>query len=482
MRVRCLRQGDWHCAALLAIFILSVHTPLHAQGGTAGGLSLSAQGPYTAGVMRGTATSEVLQLSLTDAIGRGLKNNLGGILSEQGQRGSQAARIRALAELLPTLSVRALASEQQINLAAFGFSNFPGIAPIVGPFGLVDLRAYLSQRLLDFHAIRGVQASRESLGAAQNDVQDARDTVVLAVGALYLQTLAGESRVDAARAQVQTAQAVYDQSADLKKSGVIPAIDLLRAEVQFEAERQRLLSAENDFEKMKLGLEQAIGLPLAQRIALTDKLSPESLPQVPFDQVLSNAFENRADYRALQARVRAAEFARRAAAAERYPTVSAAVDYGTIGQSPAQNHGTMTAGLAINVPVFDGRRTEASVLQADAELRMRSAQRDALRGRIEYEIRTVFLDLKSALDQVTMARHALDLADAQVTQAQDRFKAGVSGSLEVVQAQQAHATASDNYIASLFAYNLAKGMLARSAGQAEKFFGAYVLGMKAAVQ
>jgi outer membrane protein TolC len=197
------------------------------------------------------------------------------------------------------------------------------------------------------------------------------------------------------------------------------------------------------------------------------------------DVVLSHAYENRSDYRALQARVKAAEFSRRAAAAERYPTVGASVDYGTIGQGVTQNHGTVTASVGINIPVFDGRRTEASEMQADAELKLRTAQRDALRARIEFEIRSVFLDLKSALDQVTLARHALELADTQVGQAQDRFKAGVATSLEVVQAQQAHAVASDNYISSLFAYNLAKGTLAKSAGQAEKLFSMYVLGEKA---
>jgi len=265
---------------------------------------------------------------------------------------------------------------------------------------------------------------------------------------------------------------------DYKKSGVIPAIDVLRAQVELEADRQRLVSSENDFEKMKLSLAQAIGLPLAQQIRLTDRLSPESAPAVTLQQALDRAYDNRSDYRSAQSLVKAAEFARRAAAAERYPTVAASFDYGSIGQSITQNHGTFTAAIGVNIPIYEGGRTDAKVTEADAALRQREAERDALRSRIEFEVRTVFLDLKSTLDQVNLASNAKTLAETQVAQARDRFAAGVATSLEVVQAQQALAVASDNYISSLFNYNLAKGSLARTAGQAEKLFRLFVLGDK----
>jgi len=479
-------------AVLVMLIALFGARPLPAQNGGAGASVMpvpgtprpmgvdpsQAQGQFLGGVTQGAATAGELSLSLDDAIGRGLKNNLGTLVGDQERRRSEASRLRALADLLPNLSVRAQASEQQINLAAFGFSNFPGIAPIVGPFGIVDLRGYLTQRILDFKSLRNTQASGQIVKATEQNYQNSRDTVVLVVGGLYLQALAGESRVRSQRTQVETAEAVYRQAVDYKTSGLIPAIDVLRAQVELEADRQRLISAENDFEKMKLSVAQAVGLPLAQRFRLTDGLSPESAPAVTLEQALDKAYDNRSDYRSAQSLVKAAEFARRSAAAERYPTVAASFDYGTIGQSVTQNHGTFTAAIGVNIPIYEGGRTDAKITEADAVLKQREAERDALRSRIEFEVRTVFLDLKSTLDQVKLASNAKTLAETQVVQARDRFAAGVANSLEVVQAQQALAVASDSYISSLFNYNLAKGSLARTAGQAEKLFRLFVLGDK----
>ena len=442
----------------------------------AGTPSLEGQGQFLGGVTQGKATADEIPLSLEDAIQRGLKNNLGTLLSDETRRRSEAARMRSLADLLPNVSVRTGGSEQQINLAAFGFSGFPGLPMIVGPFGLFDLRGYVTQRVLDFQSIRGAQAARQGVQAAALGYQNSRDMVALVSGGLYLQVVAGESRVEAARAQVKTAQTVYDQAVDYKKSGLIPAIDVLRAQVQLEAQQQRLIAADSDLEKMRLSLAQAIGLPMTQKFRLTDRLTSETLPAFTVEQALDKAYENRSDYRSAQALVRAAEFARRAAVAERYPSVGASFDYGTIGQSVVQNHGTFTASIGVTIPVFEGGRIDSKVLEADAVLKQRIAERDALRSRIEFEVRSVFLDLKSSSDQVNLARNALKLAETQVAQSQDRFAAGVANNLEVVQAQQALAVASDNYISSLFAYNLAKGTLARAAGAAEKLFRAFVLG------
>ncbi len=442
----------------------------------AGTVSTQGYEQYLGGVTQGQASSEELALSLEDAIQRGLRNNLGTLESSESRRYSQGARLRSMADLLPNLTVRTAGTEMQENLAALGFSGFPGIPQILGPFGVFDLRGYITQRVMDFSAIRSAQADRQRIQAAEHSYQDSRDMVALVVGGLYLQTVAGESRVESAQAQVKTAQAVYDQALDYKKSGLLPAIDVLRAQVELEAERQRLIAAENDVEKMKLSLAQAIGLPLAQRFRLTDRLSAESLPPFTVEQALEKAYENRSDYHAAQALVKAAEFARRSAVAERYPSADASFDYGLLGQSIVQNHGTFTAAIGLTIPVFEGRRIDGKVLEADATLKQRTAERDALRGRIEFEVRSVFLDLRSSLDQVNLARNALKLAETQVAQSQDRFAAGVANNLEVVQAQQALAAASDNYIFSLFAYNLAKGTLARAAGAAEKLFRVFVLG------
>jgi outer membrane protein TolC len=448
-----------------------------AQSAPGGGFALQSN-PYTSGVRQGEATGEELALTLEGAIQRGLKNNLGAIASELERSRSEAGRVAARSELLPSLALAARGTDQQINLASLGFTGFPGIPQILGPFSVFDLRAYVTQSILNVGSIRRAQAAGQGVKAAEQSVQNSRDLVTLAVGGLYLQTQAGESRVESAQAQVKTAQAIYDQAVDFKKSGLIPAVDVLRAQVELQAEQQKRIAAENDYRKMKLALAQAIGLPLTQAYRLTDRLSNEELPPVTVEQALDQAFEQRADYRAAQAVVRSGEFARRAANAGRYPTVGASFDYGTTGQSVAQNHGTFTAGIGVTIPVFEGGRIQAGVDEADAALKQRVAERDALRNRIEYEVRGVFLDLQSTLDQVKLAREAHTLAETQLKQTQDRYAAGVATSLEVVQAQQALAGASDNYIGSLFGYNLAKGTLAKAAGQAEKLFAAFVLGSR----
>jgi outer membrane protein TolC len=257
---------------------------------------------------------------------------------------------------------------------------------------------------------------------------------------------------------------LYDQAADLRKAGVIPGIEVIRAQVEKQAQQQRLIFFQNEHEKEKLKLARAIGLPLGQKIRLSDALSYTAPPSLSQEQALEQGYRARADYQNALALVRAAESARRAAAAEALPSVSLDGNYGDIGPRIYNSHGTFLVAASVRIPVFQGGRVRGEVLQADALLRQRTAESEDLRARIDYEIRTAFLDLKSAGDRVEVARSTLDLAKQQLAQSQDRFAAGVADNIEVVQAQDALATANDNYISSLYAYNLAKVSLARAVG------------------
>ena len=172
---------------------------------------------------------------------------------------------------------------------------------------------------------------------------------------------------------------------------------------------------------------------------------------------------------------RATRGARLVALSRLLPNVNARIsessqhgDYGVLGPSLANSHGTYTATVGLNIPIFQGGRVRGEIVEVDAVLEQRRAQLAELRGRIAAELRTAFLDLSATGEQVQVARNAVELAQQQLTQAQDRFTSGVANNLEVTQAQEAVATANENYISSLYAYNAAKATLGRAIGGAEK--------------
>lgn len=427
----------------------------------------SNEGAFSGSVPTGQATTARLPLSLSDAISRGMKTNLGALVANQDVRSAQAARGVALSRLLPNVTAGVSEESQQIDLAAFGLS-LPGFPKVVGPFGLTDARVVASQPILDFKSIYNTRSATADQKAASLSAQDAHDIVALVVTGLYLQAGAGASRIETARAQVKAAQAVYDQAADFRKNGVVPAIEVLRAQVELQTEQQRLISYQNDVDKLKLRLARAIGLPDGQPFDLTDTIPYSPLPSLTLEDAVARAYTSRMDYQSAEARVTAAELSRKAADAGRLPTAAFNGNYGDIGPTLDNSHGTFAATVSVSVPLFQGGRVKNEVVQADAEVERRKAELAELRGRIAYEIRAAYLDLDAAGRQTQVARSTIDLAQQQLTQSQDRFAAGVTGNLEVVQAQEAVATANENYISSLYVYNAAKATLGRSIGNAEK--------------
>lgn len=426
----------------------------------------SAQNPFLGSAPQKLVPG-VLSLSLQEAIQRGLRYNLGLLLSGQGQRQAEGARLAARSRLLPDISARTSYMAEQVNLATFGIPPFPGVPAIVGPFEVFDVRAFVSQRILDFSSLNTLRARSHATQAARYSYQDARDTVVLVVGGSYMEAVASAARINAVRAQLQTATALYQQAEDMKKAGLAAAIDVLRSQVEMQAQQQRLLSVQNDFEKQKLALARTIGLPGAQAFTLTDTMPFTPAPPITLQQAIDQAFRSRNDYRSAQSLLQAAEMAKKAANDERLPSLSVNGDYGDIGTSPVNSHGTFTALAALKIPIFQGGKVRADQMQADAQLRQREAQLADMRARIEYEVRTALLDLNTAAEQVNVANSSVDLATQQLSQARDRFAAGVTDTIEVVQAQEALAAAHDSYISALFAHNLAKLSLARALGLAE---------------
>ena len=431
------------------------------------------QNPFTGSVTEGKVSPEVLPLSFKDAIDRGLRNNLGMLLQSDSIIAARGQRWKELSDLLPNLSAGVSETAAQQNLAALGFrasANSPlaKIPLVVGPFGYFDARAYLSQSLFNLKSIDRERGAAANVQAARYSYKDARDTVVLAVGNAYLQAIAGAARVDTAQAQVQTAQALYERTADQQKVGVSPAIDALRAHVELQTRQQQLIVARNDYAKQKLALARAIGLPTGQEFTLTEKVPYEPLAALGIEDSLQRAYASRSDYQAALQQVRAAEHFRNAATAEHFPSLGLNANYGDLGVSPGNSHGTFQVTGSLTIPIFPGGKIHADVLQAEATLRQNREHLEDLRGRIEYDVRTALLDLAAANEQVHVAQSSVDLANQTLLQARDRFTAGVADNLEVVQAQESVASANENYISSLYAHNLAKVALARAIGYAEE--------------
>ena len=413
-----------------------------------------------------------LPLSLEGAIDRGLKQNLGALLSNEDIRSARGERWKELSALLPNTSVSSYVDGSKVNLAEYGFSfKFPdfNVPTVVGPFAYYDSRFYVTQSLFDWNAIQKTHAATESYKAAQYTYKDARDLVVLAVGYTYLQGIADEARIETAEAQVKSAQAVYDQASEQVKAGTSPAIDALRAQVEFKTRQQQLIQAKNDYAIQKLTIARVIGLAPGQEFELTDKSPYAPFEGMTVEEAERKAYESRSDFQAALAQVRAAEYTRKAAKGEYFPSLSASADYGVAGSyDTLTTTGVFDVRGTLTIPIFAGGKTHGDVLQAEAQLRQARDRLENLRSQIDADVRTALFNLESSSEQVAVAKDNINLADQTLAQSRDRFAAGVTDTVEVVQAEEAVASAHENYISSLYNYNYSKISLARALGLAEQ--------------
>jgi outer membrane protein TolC len=429
--------------------------------------------PFLGGVPTGAATREVVTITVLDAIVRALQHNLGVLLAEQDIGRARGVRWKMLSELLPNVNGRISQTRQKINLQAFGFGSaaggpsFPGVPNIIGPFNVFDARVSVSQSVVDIAALNDARAETHNSEAARLTSVSARDFVINVAGTLYVHALGSRARAESARAQQQTAQALYDQALNLKQNGLVAGIDVLRAEVQLSTEMQRATVNANEFEKAKLQLARAIGLPLGQDFALNDRLPELPTSDLTLDSAIEQAYRTRPDYQAALERVRAAEATRRAAASSLLPSVRVNADYGDIGLSASDAQVTYAVSGVVSIPIFQGGRFRGKLLEAEADLRQRRAEAEDLKASIYYEVRTAFLDLEATAQQLKTATRARDLAAQQLVQARDRFAAGVASNIEVVQAQEAVAIANEQFISAQYGFDLAKGGLLKGIGTGE---------------
>lgn len=456
-------------ALLLSAAPLAAQSAMPLQPAPAGP-PLPQQSPLAGSVPQRSVEPGTLKLTLKDAIDRALQHNLAVVLGRQAVDSAAGSRQQALSGVLPQVGGSLLERRQTSNLETFGIT-LPGVPPLIGPFNVVDARVSLSQTVFDLGEFARVSAGNRNVEAAQHSLRDARDLVVVAAATLYFQTIATHSRARAAQAQLETAEALSRQAIDLKQSGLVAGIDVLRAQVQADAERQRLIIARNDEQRQRLAFARAIGLPPGQAFELADDILYQPLQPVALDAAVKQAYEQREDLKSAQSRLRALEAEHRAATGDRLPSVHVAADYGTTGLTMASALPTYTMVGVVRVPIFNLGVQRGRVAQSLAAVERQQALVADLRAQIAYDVELALADLTAADERVKVSKETADLAAQQLQQARDRFAAGVGDNIAIIQAQQAVAAAADSYIASLFAHNAAKAALTRATGNAEESAG-----------
>jgi outer membrane protein TolC len=465
-------------AFLFAALLLCGSATALAQIDTVSGPSTPGQAiPGTSGMstFAGSVPSKpvpgVLPLSLREAIDRGLKQNLGLLLSNADIHSARGQRWEQLSSLLPHVVATPYIAESKVNIDELGFAGLGSLLHLsssVGPFSYFDARAAVTQTLFDWKSINATRAASQSVKSANYTFKDARDLVVLAVGYSYLQGIADEARIETAEAQVQSAQALYDQATDRVNAGTSPDIDGLRTKVELQTRQQQLIQAKNNFAIQKLTVARVIGLAPGQEFELTDKSPYQPIDDITLDEALKRAYAARSDYQAAMTEERAAEFSRKAALGGYFPSLSVNGDYGLGSAHPSTATPVFDVRGTLTIPIFQGGSVHGDVMQADAKLEQSRERLDNLRAQIDSDVRAALLNLQSSAELVKVARSNIDLAEQTLTQSRDRFTAGVADSVEVVQSQEAVASAHEQYISSLYNYNYAKISLARALGIAEQ--------------
>ena len=422
----------------------------------------------------GPVAPGVLHLGLRDAIQRGLQYNLAEVQSGQDARIARGERLIALSKLLPQVNADVSEEIQQLDLSSLGLKIL-GVPNVIGPFGVSGAEGTINQTI-STELVRRFLAAHSSEQAAQLNYQDTLDLVTLSVGNAYLLVIEASSRIEAQEAQVRNARVLYDQARDEVEAGTAPRIDQTQTEVQLHSEEYTLSVTRNNFAVAKLNLARAIGLPLGQEFDLIDQLPFTEVNPPNLDEALSIAYRSRSDLKADIASQHSAAESLSAARMERLPVITAGGHYGDQGTTFGQSHGEFTFQGELSVPLFTGGRIKGDIAEAEATLRQREANTENLRGQIDYDVRTAFLNLNAAIEQVTVATQNVDLANDNLTRSKDRFASGVTNSVEVVQSEQSLANADDQYITSLYSYNFAKLSLARALGVARTNFEQYLGG------
>ena len=450
-----------HIVFYVALFSLLMNASQARAQGTPAAQSAPASSPASA-----------VRLSLDQAVALALKQNPTAQIAVLAAAQSEQDKNIARADLLPQASARISDEAQKVNLRAQfgGKTPFPGFPKSLGPYQLFSAGPSVSAPVFDLTLWERYQAARNTASASKANSLSTREQVILLTVSQYIGTLRAVANVQASQSRVELAQALYDQAADLQKEGVGTGIDTLRANVELQNEKQRLLEAENERETSLYGLSRLLNLDPRQKIELADSLSFFDTPQPEVDASIDAALAARQEWKALSSQIKAAESQKKAAQDSRLPSVRFDGEYAYLGTSGNTTLPTYTYQGSVNLPLFTGGRIHAQIVSADLEIRKLAEQQADLRNQIALDVKTALLNLESARNEVQVANLGVQLSKEEVDQARDRFKAGVANNIEVIQAQDSLSRANDNQIAALYRFNQARADFARSIGQMEKLY------------
>ena len=444
----------------------------------------SATNPFFGSITLKPATDEVLQLSLDDAVRRGLANNLGLKEAENSERAIHAEQWQALQEFLPTITLTGDTGFYQHDLAAFGFNGSviksflpPGenIAfPAVTHDTLTEGQIHLDQILFSGPVIAGWKAAGAATRAAHFAKMSARGEVVQQVANAYLRAIAAASEVDNAKALEQADLIELNNARDRHEAGTVPKIDELRARVQYQTQQQVTIAAQNDYDKFLIALKREIGIDPGQSVTLTDRTPYSEIAQQTPEEVRAVAYKNRQDYQNLQNQVKELRSVHNAYRAQRLPTLSFSGNYGVQAVTTVGAHGVFTAVGTLSVPIFREARIRGDIDASQAQLDATRSQLDDLRAHIDQQVRSALLDVSAANRLVEVSRSNVDLATRGLSDVTERVNAGVDSTLPLVTAQASLAQAHTTLVESLYQYNIAKLALARAAGILETQYRQYL--------
>ena len=431
-----------------------------------------AQGTNKQSTLPGNAPNQLLRLTLDQAVGLALKQNPTAQIAILQAAQSEQDKNISRADLLPQANAKISDEAQKVNLLAQfgGKTPFPGFPKTLGPYQVFSAGPSFGTPVFDLTLWRRYQAARNTVSASKATSLSTREQVILLVVSQYIGTLRASANVEASQSRVSLAQALYDQAADLQKEGVGTGIDTLRANVELQNEKQRLIEAETDRDTSLFALSRLLNLDPRQAIELADSLSFFDTPQPEVEPSVELALAERQEWKALESQIRAAENQKKASQDSRLPSLRFDGDFAYVGTSGNTTLPTYTYQASVNMPLFTGGRIHAEIVRADLEIKKLDQQRDDLRNQIALDVKTALLNLQSARNEVQVANLGVRLSKEEVDQARDRFKAGVANNIEVIQAQDSLARANDNQIVALYRFNQARADLARSTGQMEKVY------------
>ena len=263
-----------------------------------------------------------LKLTLRDAVGLALKQNPQVILANLGVQQSQQDRSIARSALLPQVRAQVSETLNRVNLESALGLRIPGFAQHAGPFRYEQFGPNFEAPVFDLTLWSRYRASQYSIESSRAQETNLREESVLLVVSQYLGSQRAAADVAAAQSRVDLAQALYDQAADLQKNGVGTGIDTLRANVQLQNEKQRLIMARTQLQTSLYGIARLLNLDPRQQVELADAVSFYDTPEASVDQSLERAYTSRPELRQILSQQRRAELEQRAASDARLPRLT----------------------------------------------------------------------------------------------------------------------------------------------------------------